>query len=603
MVTFGSRFGTSWFTGSAVSSDESWDVSINGRGYMVDRRLIYQAGRWRRQSVPLVRQQADTSSRPGESSLNPNGLWRRASESWHHGAGQEWYDRDSGDADPLRFRASKGVDPWTKWQLTLLHDTSNTYTATGQWALAVGGGALYAAGAGGAQRSTDGAAWTAVTGLPATAPGSVCSDGSTIYTSHGTSGVYATTGTAATSFATGTADLVRYANGRLMAFSGGAVYNIVAAGALPVALYTEPTSGWTWTDATEGQACLYACGYAGDASRVYRVGIKADGTGLDVPVVAASLPDGELAYSLTGYLGYVVIGTSKGVRFAVADSSGNLTLGSLIPTASPVLCGEGQDRFVWFGWTNYDSASTGLGRLDLSTFTANLTPAYASDLMAGTTATPKQGAVRSVVTFAGKRVFTVDGYGVFVESASKVASGTLYQGRVTYGLSDTKNVVYADVRTLPLPASSSVSLAVSHDDGTSTTVGTLNIAGQVAPNDVLLVNQSGTFHEPAVTLTGSAAVVRVLLLADPAPTRTDAWQVPLLLAETVTLNGGVQTGFDVAAAMAELLDLRDQRRVITYSEPGGTYRVVIEDTDFTAERVLRDRSGLAGLMVVTLKEL
>ncbi|MCA1842162.1 MAG: hypothetical protein LC792_03040, partial [Actinobacteria bacterium] len=88
-------------------------VAINGHAFLADPVV--------RQTVPVLRQQADTSPEAGEQSLNPQGLWRRSQESWHHGAGQDFLDGRHGASpygatyvDPSRFRSSKGVDVWTK---------------------------------------------------------------------------------------------------------------------------------------------------------------------------------------------------------------------------------------------------------------------------------------------------------------------------------------------------------------------------------------------------------------------------------------------------------------------------------------------------------
>ena len=48
---------------------------------------------------------------------------------------------------------------------------------------------------------------------------------------------------------------------------------------------------------------------------------------------------------------------------------------------APVQSMVGNNRFVYFGWNNYDGESTGLGRMDLSTFIDTQAPALTSDLM------------------------------------------------------------------------------------------------------------------------------------------------------------------------------------------------------------------------------
>jgi len=49
------------------------DTKSNGFGRQFDAR---------------VRDSVDQSAEPGESAINPQGLWRRSQSSWHYGAGQ-----------------------------------------------------------------------------------------------------------------------------------------------------------------------------------------------------------------------------------------------------------------------------------------------------------------------------------------------------------------------------------------------------------------------------------------------------------------------------------------------------------------------------------
>lgn len=100
-------------------------VSVNGHNFLADPPL--------RRTIPVAREQADTSTEAGEQSLNRGSLWRRSQESWHHGAGQDFLDGRQGDepTDPHRFRSSKGLDIWTKGQVSLLHPTLKVYSTTG----------------------------------------------------------------------------------------------------------------------------------------------------------------------------------------------------------------------------------------------------------------------------------------------------------------------------------------------------------------------------------------------------------------------------------------------------------------------------------------
>lgn len=96
-----------------------------------DHAYAVEPSGFRRETVQVLRQQADQSTEPGEASLNPQGLWRRSQESWHHGAGQDFLDGKSEQAaDPHRFRSSKGIDPWTRGQISLLHPTIKSWSTT-----------------------------------------------------------------------------------------------------------------------------------------------------------------------------------------------------------------------------------------------------------------------------------------------------------------------------------------------------------------------------------------------------------------------------------------------------------------------------------------
>lgn len=106
-------------------------VAIDGHPYLIDPAAYQRA------TVQVLRQQADTSFEPGEESLNPQGLWRRSQESFHHGAGQDFLDGRRGRSaysqvsqDPEQFRSSKGIDPWTKGKLSLLHPTLKAWSTT-----------------------------------------------------------------------------------------------------------------------------------------------------------------------------------------------------------------------------------------------------------------------------------------------------------------------------------------------------------------------------------------------------------------------------------------------------------------------------------------
>lgn len=587
-------------TGSSSLVPSQYDCAINGLNFMVDRKYI---DRFRRTSISLLKPQQDGSGNVSEQSLNPEEFARRAAESWHHGAGQSRLDR--ADSDPYRFNTSKGVDVWTKWKLTLLNATaskrssSNTnlqLVAAGTYAYLADGNEVYS--------TTDLTTWTSrdvQDGESAQSVKSIATNGSTVYAALGSNGIHS--GAAGSDFAHYSdlsCTLLGYVKGRLMAANGASIYNVTASGAAPSALLTLGT-GFTWVGFAEGPSAVYCAGYSGDKSLVYRTAVKADGTALDVPVVAGELPDGEIIRSIQGYLGKLLVGTDKGVRVFDLDTSGNLTDSSkVIPTTAGVYCFEPQDRFVWYGLTNYDTLSTGLGRLDLGTFTDSLTPAYASDLMATI-----QGAVLSAITFGGVRVFAVSAAGVYAENAAaKVSSGTISSGLVGYGMADTKVAMYLDTRFETLPASTTVVVAIASDGGSFVTLDTAMTTGITS-----LVSAAGQYRaenfEVRLTLTGSAAtaptVTRWTMEANAAPGRGEYIDVPLLLFETVKDRHDKDQPLDVASAYSALKSLEALGSPASYQDGMGTELVFADDHEFIASGYTKKRDAWNGTYIVRLR--
>lgn len=597
-------------TSVAPNVPDQFEIAINGRAYRVDHNAP-QGVAFSRRSVNVQRAQADTSATPGEQTLNREADWRRVVESWHHGAGQTYFDRE--DSDKYRFSASKGVNVWDKWSLSLLNDTSKIRTSGNtNLRLTTAGSYTYLIDGNNLLYTSDVTAgtvtWTTVTGTPGVAAQWVTSDGYNVYVAYGASGIYTTTrgAAAATSLTALATSVLGYVKGRLMAANGNALYNVTAAGPPPAALLTHPNTDFAWVGFAEGPGYIYAAGFSGNRSLVYKTAILADGTALAIPVVAGELPTGEIVRSIKGYLGVLLIGTDLGVRMAMVNSDGSLSIGSLVATTSPVLNFEPGDRFVWYGLTNYDSNSTGLGRMDLTIFTTGsaLTPAYASDLMAAS-----QGAVLSISTQGTKRVFAVSGVGVYVESNSKVESGSLTSGRITYGIGDEKVAMSMDLRTAALTGTVAVGLAV--DAAAPASIGGSTVPGSTRPAFPLTANQArGEFFETTLTLTRSVSsptlgptVNRYTLRAYPAPRRTFQFTVPLILWSVQFDENDSEYTLDPLVERQFLEGLMNSSQLVTYQEGNASYTVLVEDTVWLPRKQTGDRNTYDGTLVAVLKEM
>jgi hypothetical protein len=604
-----------FYGGAGASSEvpDEFDIALGGRTYMLDKNhpafggTSAYLGRMGIDTIPLIRQQADGSKEPGEGTINPEDLWPRSQSSWHKGAGQSYFDAP--DSDRTRFRASLGLDPWTRNRLSLLKDTESICASVATnlqnitvntYEYIVDGNNVY-------HSQSPYSVWTDAViqaGEAAQSVKSITTDGYNVWAALGSNGIHTTTrgAVSSTHYSALSATLLGYVKGRLMAANGAAIYNVVASGAAPAALYTQPNSDFTWVGFAEGTGQIYAAGYSGDKSLIYRTAVKADGTSLDAPVVAGELPDGEIVRTICGYLGFLLIGTDKGFRVATQSAQGDLTLGALVNTGHVVRAFEPQDRFVWYSWENYDGTHTGLGRMDLSMVLDTGAPAYASDLMAAS-----QGNVVSIATESGgRRVFAVSGVGYFAESsAAFVSVGTLDTGQIGFGIPDSKIALRMALKHEPLVVGGSVSVTVTPDQGAAVSIGISDIVGSTQPEETLKVPEvTAQMFELHLTLHGgSTALERFDFRGYPSSKRGETILVPILLHEVVDGASGLEHRVDVVAEYEAIKSYEGSGRLISYQELGNSYSVLVEEVSFQRHHAMKNRKWWNGVLLAKLKVL
>ena len=588
LIDFTTSFkgGPSFFTGTGTTSlvPDVFPVAINGRPYMIDSR----SGKFTRQFDQRVRDSQDTSTAPGESAISPQGLWRRGQNSWHFGAGQKY--ADDAASQNFRFYKSKGVNVWTKGQLTLLNGTkvslANTATTSN---MLVQDGRVYVSFNGDVKYTTDPYAssptWTDCTGEPAATCNTMVTNGDVIYFGFANDGIRKLDPAVSVSAISGTKFINTSDNYYMLGFAKGYLFGAhdhklrnIASNGTPADVVTPYDTGFRWVGVATGQNAVYAAGYANKKSLIYKVTIKADGT-LDTGSVALELPTGEVVTAISGYLGAILLGTNKGVRYCTTDSSNNLVAGAIIPTSGDVKKFTSEDKYTWFTWSNYDGVSTGLGRLDLSNFIAPNTPAFATDLMYTSTAN-----VLNVVTFDSKHCFVVSGVGVIAEDTTNlVTSGTIETGTYRWGIPDRKFAPRFDIRVQPLVGS--VSTSVSFDSGEYESIGTHS---DQADTEHTFLAPEDKFIEAAYKLTFTRQTAttgptfsRWMARAYAAPVRSRLISVPVLLHSVLDVHGK-EYFMDVEAERDVLDNLVTNPRIVTYQERGDIYSVIVEDIEWQA---------------------
>ena len=460
-------------TATWQNTDIAYDVAIGGLPFIY---AINDSRPYIRQTAPFRKDQFDNGTEPGEQSLT--GWWIRSQMSFHSGSGIKFYDPATTDENGhYRFADSKGIDVWTKGQATLLKSVTQGHNTTGP-----------IASNGSVQQHVRSIKWGSTSGvllhdeydvdkIPVDDPTNpvhfidyisgtdspvyaICDDGTTAYWITNTATkktVYkkALTGDSTTpetkmfdeigaiSNAT-----MEYVKDRIVMCADNKVYEFAtSAVAMPTAVYTHPTASHVYTSVAASGPAIYVAGYNGIQSTIQKFTLSAS-TGLmpslQAAVVAAEMPVGEIIHKIYYYLGYLMIGTSKGIRAAVvSDQDGSINYGPLIvETSQPCYDFAARDHYVWCA-TGVDG-SPGVIRIDLSNEIETLRFAWANDIYEDSltnriTTGCAFAAGTERLTFCTAYSSSTNGY-IYVESASTLrVSGYITTGNIRYGTLEPKN--------------------------------------------------------------------------------------------------------------------------------------------------------------------
>lgn len=538
-----------------------YDYALGGLPFLTavsDERRMTWAG------APVRKDQVDQQQTPGEQSLAS--WWLRSQDSFIGGTGLLYQDPSSDNQYAIRFGDSVGVNPWTNGRLTLLRSTAlRIADGTADRHHLVGwsdGTDRYWSAVGNVLRSDTGAATTTITWGGSGTIRSLTTDGTNYYAADSV-GIYkgAGNGAGALAWNTGSANTVaRWAKGRLMAGIGPSLYELAPGGpALPTPKFTHLNASWIWTDIAEGPNAIFASGYAGGESAIYKLVLDTSGS---VPtlssggVVAAQLPRGEVVLSMTSYLGaFVGIGTNRGFRVGEVDDGGDLRYGPLLITnASGVRACAGYDRFFFVAATNAIEGRSGLYRVDLGQpvqdngASPSVRYAYATDLQA-----KQLGDVAAVTVFgtSDRLVFSVTGQGSYLEHATALEpTGYIKTGRVRFNTLEPKLFKFLTVRT-PAGLSGSVAASVIDPGGGDTSIITVSEGSSIAIQDVIMTTPATAVEWVQLKLTLSRSTGDTArggeingwqLKAMPGATRQSIITIPFLLFDKEKDRSGQHVG-------------------------------------------------------------
>jgi hypothetical protein len=390
------------------NTDINYDVAIGGLPFIY---AISDARPYVRQTAPFRKDQFDNQTEPGEQSLT--GWWIRSQSSFHGGTGIVYFDPQTSDPfGHYRFADSKGVDVFKQGEVTLLNNVDLNHITTGR---VRDNGRPFQSARSIKYGSTEGVLLWDEYDVDKIIPGSapvhfidyisgtdsavyaICDDGTNAYWVTNTSTKKTVYKKPLTGTSASTADVTKmfdeigtvanatmeYVKERIVMCADNKVYEFSSsATAMPTAVYTHPSTTHVYTSVAASGSSIYVSGYNGIQSTILKFTLSTSGVmpTLASAVVAAELPVGEIVHKIYYYLGFMMIGTNKGIRAAaVSEVDGSLNYGPLIvETSQPCYDFAARDRFIWCATSV--KGEPGVIRMDLGTEIETLRFAYANDI-------------------------------------------------------------------------------------------------------------------------------------------------------------------------------------------------------------------------------
>jgi len=415
--------------------------------------------------------------------------------------------------------------------------------------------------------------------------------------------------------AVSSSSVMEYAKDRLVfAVDNKIWYANVASGSStvsPAVIYTHNNVNFSWTSIAVSPSDIYFAGYENNRSVIHRIYTDGTFTGglpdLVTALVVAEFPRGEIVYSIKAYLGYMVIGTSKGVRVGQLQDDGSIVYGPVIfQSEQPVYQIAVSDRYAWV--TNRIGGDCGLTRIDLGTQIEPLVFAYANDLQVTTENNTCTG-----VAFIGstnRLAFSSMGSSgeLFFENATRLRSnGFIKTGRIRFNTTEDKFFKYVKERALYPGGSISIGTA----DATIITVDSTNGNSDIGIPETNATDQKQfvfTLNRSSTDTTVGPTMYGYQIKALPAIRRQRLIQYNLYCFDSEMDKFNNRIGYQGRAYERINLfeDLEATSDIVTVQDfkTGEIYQGLIEEVSFRGETAPHKHfSGFGGILTVTVRKL
>jgi hypothetical protein len=649
-------------------TDVAYDVSLANIPFIlkVDNQNPY-----RRETAQYKKDQFDNSAEPGEQSLT--GWWVRSQTSWHSGAGIEFYEPGTQpEIVSHKFHDSRGVDVWTVGEARLHKKVFHAYSS------ASGAGNINAATGndgtndvlvsgdakgilrkvtlnGNSSASTETYVHTGTsfpqghdgTNFPFT---SVTTSGGKYYATcsgaihRGTVGTLDSDVVFARHDGGDTAAFVKYAKGFVF-FGEDNILNLLDttqsdtnahSGPLPAGKQfdsrTHIDSTFIWNDITGGTTHIYASGNSGNNGEIFKIPFDGAPTStnngsllpdLSSSTVTVTLPDGETIKAIHYYLGYLAVGTNKGVRICQVNQDGDLILGPLLVETSYAVNGfTERGSYLYAATKVLEGANTNgiLIRIDLSQQFNDGTFAYAYDLEYESSLDGDSSECTEVYNLNDRLVMVIQEVSDITKGELQVehttdyrTSGWLQTGKIRYATVEPKFFKYLQTRGL---VASGDSITVQTIDSAGNEYDIISLDSLSLGENVGLAQPVGgqefiaikyTFNNGS-PITDYPVLQSYQLKAIPGVPRQRLYQFPLSCYDIEMDKYNAQFGYKGRAyeviQILEELEVKGDFVTIKDYRTEESFQGVIEEVRFTNESSPdKDSNGFGGLLLVTVRKL
>jgi hypothetical protein len=413
--------------------------------------------------------------------------------------------------------------------------------------------------------------------------------------------------------------VMEYTKERIVMCVNDKVYEFSStASAMPTAVYTHNDPDHVFTSITSSGAAIYVAGYAGIQSNIYKFTLNTSGVmpTLTSAITAAELPVGERTYKISYYLGYMIIGTSQGMRVAqVSDTDGSIQYGPLLfESTQPVYDFAFRDKYIWAA-TGVDG-QVGVTRINLGQDLGTLIFPYAWDLY---DPDDTLGHYTTTCAFMGETnrlAYVNAGNGadgaIYIESASTLLpSGYLQTGFIRYNTLEKK--IFKQLQARIDTTNGALNMYSITSTGVEANIGTFAQGDDVPEVNIAYPNTSQeylgfkfTLNRSTTDSTKGPLFTGYQVKSLPAIPRQRLIQYPLMCFdhERDRFNnevGSDGSAYDRISQIEGVENVGDTIRIEDF-RTGESYIGLIEEMDFINRTPPSTRfSGFGGVLLVTIR--